>query len=45
MEDEEKIIAVCLECNTQDYATKAELEAAGWKIEDAYQVCGFCNFG
>jgi hypothetical protein len=45
MDKEENITVVRSECDTEEFGAPPELEAAGWKIEDDYQLCGLCNSG
>jgi hypothetical protein len=42
---DEKITVACAGCDATEYATQAELEAVGWKIEEDIQLCPLCNFG
>jgi hypothetical protein len=41
---EPKINVNCDCCTNTDYATKTELENAGWRIEPNLQLCPLCRF-
>jgi hypothetical protein len=45
-ENEIKITVNCDSCidGNSDYGTKTELEAAGWLIEEALELCPLCRF-
>ncbi len=41
---EPKINVNCDCCDNSDYATKTELENAGWRIEPNLELCPLCRF-
>ena len=41
--ESEKINVVCAECDNSDYDTKENLESAGWKITEDYELCSLCR--
>jgi hypothetical protein len=43
-ENEIKITVYCNGCDNTDYASKTELQAAGWLIENGLELCPNCNF-